>query len=868
MSTYGFTFNGIHSSTYGIRILDVRRPILAPRSVSLRETAGREGKHFLSVKGQEFKIEVDILLYENSKAALRDKVQTIATWLKEDELKSLKFDDEPEREFLVVLSEETRLEEILGIGKATLIFLSPYPYGFLQEKTVSSQAELFFERDSNAVDFEGNEVNPNVPRYNAFSGDTGVLVENSTTNYLSENQADVELGTDGFSAYNGATISQDATTAWHGSNSLKIVTPGSVDREGVETDYVSISASENTPVLASAYVKGASGGEIVRLEIEIFDENYNSLGSSGSNAVSMSTSWYRLYAPVWVPTGSTAAYAKIRVVTKMFAPQAVTFYVDALQLELNRVEPSTWFYSGTRNAESLVGNFFPFPENTGTIEFMFYPPWMIDYTQEFFSIGSGSGIDVSGNPNPSAVGLYIGRRQSNATLRVFEGNGSNYCYLSGGSINWSDINYFAYTYSSAARKLYLNGSFVASASYGESFPTGYGFQFGNPAISAYPNAWLLSFRVSNVMRSDAEISSAWSAKSLSADSNTVIHYGFENQLKPTGAYTPTIQPGGIYSIPPRVRIWIPSGTPAVGLVMERNNEKKTLVIGESYDTTSPPASGWQLVFAKKLTTLVGWTQAVEINNEGWSKSGWIKVDGDGFHPGSYGTPATGKYHGPAMKTSFPELVSDFRLSVSCRFFSSIPRIGRFVVLLLDSTNAVVGLMEIRDAWAHGPDMVFSARMGDSSTGIRINWDTVGVHDFNGELSLERFGNVWTFKVVRDDGIVLVEKSKEDTNNSFTQAVAQIVLAFGAYQNYTIIPWSHMIAKNFRLEGYKSGAPVPFQEGDIVEINFEDGNVMLNDFPKPSILSIDSDYFELLPGVSHTFSIQPETAYQIIYRERY
>jgi len=803
MSTYGFTFNGIHSSTYGIRILDVRRPILAPRSVSLRETAGREGKHFLSVKGQEFKIEVDILLYENSKAALRDKVQTIATWLKEDELKSLKFDDEPEREFLVVLSEETRLEEILGIGKATLIFLSPYPYGFLQEKTVSSQAELFFERDSNAVDFEGNEVNPNVPRYNAFSGDTGVLVENSTTNYLSENQADVELGTDGFSAYNGATISQDATTAWHGSNSLKIVTPGSVDREGVETDYVSISASENTPVLASAYVKGASGGEIVRLEIEIFDENYNSLGSSGSNAVSMSTSWYRLYAPV-----------------------------------------------------------------CGTIEFMFYPPWMIDYTQEFFSIGSGSGIDVSGNPNPSAVGLYIGRRQSNATLRVFEGNGSNYCYLSGGSINWSDINYFAYTYSSAARKLYLNGSFVASASYGESFPTGYGFQFGNPAISAYPNAWLLSFRVSNVMRSDAEISSAWSAKSLSADSNTVIHYGFENQLKPTGAYTPTIQPGGIYSIPPRVRIWIPSGTPAVGLVMERNNEKKTLVIGESYDTTSPPASGWQLVFAKKLTTLVGWTQAVEINNEGWSKSGWIKVDGDGFHPGSYGTPATGKYHGPAMKTSFPELVSDFRLSVSCRFFSSIPRIGRFVVLLLDSTNAVVGLMEIRDAWAHGPDMVFSARMGDSSTGIRINWDTVGVHDFNGELSLERFGNVWTFKVVRDDGIVLVEKSKEDTNNSFTQAVAQIVLAFGAYQNYTIIPWSHMIAKNFRLEGYKSGAPVPFQEGDIVEINFEDGNVMLNDFPKPSILSIDSDYFELLPGVSHTFSIQPETAYQIIYRERY
>jgi hypothetical protein len=498
---------------------------------------------------------------------------------------------------------------------------------------------------------------------------------------------------------------------------------------------------------------------------------------------------------------------------------------------------------------------------------MFYPPWMIDYTQEFFSIGSGSGIDVSGNPNPSAVGLCIGRRQSNATIRIFEGNGNNYSFLSGGSVNWSDVNYLTYTYSPSGRKLYYNGSFITSSSYGEPFPTGYGFQFGNPFISAYPNSWLLSFRVSNTERTSAEISSAWNAKSLSDDEKTVVHYGFTNQLKPTRAYTPTIQPGGAFPIPPKLRIWVPSGTPAVSVAMERNNEKKIVTVGEFYEVSSPPASGWQLVDSKRLTSLVGWTSADEINQEVWSRSGWVKVDSNGFHPGSYGTSVQGKYHGPAVKTSFPELVQDFRLSVDCSFITArVKQIGRLVILLLDSVNTIVGQMEIRDAWAHGRGMAFAARMGPRSTGEQIIWEKLLFEEFEGELSLERFGNVWTFRVAAINWTL--EKSKEDTNNSFTQPVAQIVIGFGAYENYSIIPWSALTVRSYSLFGYKSGASLPFKEGDIIEIDFEDGSVNLNGVPSPSILSTDSDYFEMLPGVSHQFSSEPETAFQIVYKERY
>src|SRR5690606_9261968 len=78
-----------------------------------------------------------------------------------------------------------------------------------------------FSRNSVAYLPDGTEAGVGQPRY--YGG--GIMVEEETTNLLTENQSSVETDTSGFltgSRVSTATLSRDTTVAWHGSASLRV----------------------------------------------------------------------------------------------------------------------------------------------------------------------------------------------------------------------------------------------------------------------------------------------------------------------------------------------------------------------------------------------------------------------------------------------------------------------------------------------------------------------------------------------------------------------------------------------------------------------------------------------------------------------
>jgi len=158
--------------------------------------------------------------------------------------------------------------------------------------------------------------------YNGTTKDATVSV--NWTNLLTNNQASIETDTTGFAAMSGATISRDTTEHWNGTASLKVVCPGSVLYEGVYTTNIVVSPS--TVYTGSFWIKATAGKS---LTIQLTDgviETHVSFTASGI--------WERKEITHTVSASSTALALRCYTETSI---QAVTFYLDGLQIEKSNI---------------------------------------------------------------------------------------------------------------------------------------------------------------------------------------------------------------------------------------------------------------------------------------------------------------------------------------------------------------------------------------------------------------------------------------------------------------------------------------------------------------------------------------------------
>jgi hypothetical protein len=218
-----------------------------------------------------------------------------------------------------------------------------------------------------------------------YSLQSGLLVEEATTNLLTANVStgtDTSGNTTGFSGvqtangHTGAeTLSSSTDYAQQGSKSLKCITDGAYNSEGI---YVSVSG------LTSSVSYTWSGWVIFPVGIPFY------LGSSATG-----TSYYYTGTGNWQYVSATFTSTSTSH-TFTFATvyeSAITFYVDMLQLE-QKAYPTSWTLGGTtRNAVTCT-----IPSNVlnlsaGTIEKQFY------ITNSMLKAPSGTIFDLSTHSN-------------------------------------------------------------------------------------------------------------------------------------------------------------------------------------------------------------------------------------------------------------------------------------------------------------------------------------------------------------------------------------------------------------------------------------------------------------------------------------
>lgn len=156
----------------------------------------------------------------------------------------------------------------------------------------------------------------------------GITVDPATTNILAANQRNVETGVAGFTAIDGATLTQVSTDKYQGAFSLRVVTSAAVNgvRGGVFTTGVAATAAT---MAASVYVKPTSA---TTLRLFIRNATLATNGTVITTATLPANTWTRIK-EAQVPAGTLVGHLLEVRIEEGSIDSGITFYADALQLQ-------------------------------------------------------------------------------------------------------------------------------------------------------------------------------------------------------------------------------------------------------------------------------------------------------------------------------------------------------------------------------------------------------------------------------------------------------------------------------------------------------------------------------------------------------
>ena len=163
---YGLTFNGRHSSEFGLVMFSRNRPILPEPKIVAEDLPGMDGEYDFSavnpdgeIKYKPRMLDIDFTIKERNPYWLRLKANQIAAWLSCGEQK-LVFDDEPNKYYLATVANKLDLgNQILSIKTFTVHFrCRPMKYGIALEGYDLWDSFSFEEDVMQTVEFDGGEV--------------------------------------------------------------------------------------------------------------------------------------------------------------------------------------------------------------------------------------------------------------------------------------------------------------------------------------------------------------------------------------------------------------------------------------------------------------------------------------------------------------------------------------------------------------------------------------------------------------------------------------------------------------------------------------------------------------------------------------
>ena len=315
----------------------------------------------------------------------------------------------------------------------------------------------------------------------------------------------------------------------------------------------------------------------------------------------------------------------------------------------------------------------------------------------------------------------------------------------------------------------------------------------------------------------------------------------------------------------------------VTFAMIQNQNDEYMMIGKPTDVIDTPYEKYERVFYSDCNNLTGWTNATNGEIDG-NIAGTMETNGTRFQASDFGTGSS--WHGPAIKTSLPEPLTDFRLTAYVGFFnkSVAKQVGRIEIYLLDVNGNQVGKIALKDIQSNRSVAWGEARAGDNQDNHYLineygdkpgNWN-----DFSGHMRIEREGNVWRayFAKVDSSGRHHTRRYAEwvDTENKFNRTVAQIVVHHGQYGSHEPVSGGVYSLNVYKInQEQENEVPYIAQPGDIITFDHKEKLLLINGEPRKDLKDFGAKYFQLQKG-ENTLIVHPPDSFNVTckYRERF
>jgi phage-related protein len=313
----------------------------------------------------------------------------------------------------------------------------------------------------------------------------------------------------------------------------------------------------------------------------------------------------------------------------------------------------------------------------------------------------------------------------------------------------------------------------------------------------------------------------------------------------------------------------------VTFAMIQNQNNEYMMIGKPVNVEEQvPVQREERIFWSEADSLTGWATGSGIDG---TVTGNIATDGYRFYPSSYGTGSG--WHGPAIKTSLPEVLEHFRVDALVDFYNSGPSVGRVEIYLLDDAGAVIGKIALKDITANYAETYGEARIGDSTINYHLI-DQIGNtpttwNNFYGMLRIGRYDGEWFAYIAKIDPNTGVHSARmyrswKDTAGQFTKKLAQIMVHFGQMGTYTPATLKLHDIKVFKWNPItQSEIPYIAREGDVITFDHKEKNILINGESRLDLKDFGARFFKLKSG-ENTLVVYPEQSFNVTcrYRERF
>lgn len=288
--------------------------------------------------------------------------------------------------------------------------------------------------------------------------------------------------------------------------------------------------------------------------------------------------------------------------------------------------------------------------------------------------------------------------------------------------------------------------------------------------------------------------------------------------------------------------------------MIQNQNGEYMMIGRPVDLENQvPFQKYERIFHSDGSTDVGWTEHDSV--DGGSVSGKMETNGTRFQAANYGTGTS--WHGPAIKHTLPEVITDFRLETIIGFWNAqANQVGRVEIYLLDANDNAVGKLSMKDTQSGRAMAVGEIRAGDIlENNYLINGPATrddGWNDFYGMLRLEREGNLWKAYIGKIDQTTGNHHWRQafewpDTEGKFTRNVAQVAIHVGRMGTHTSGAMGIYEVSVYKINKQPDGVPYIADFGDKITFDHtKNGEVLINGEPFEDI-DFGADFFKLHKG---------------------